>query len=91
MKTASNKESCPKPIKINATAFLKLGGIRMVKKIRLGLLGLGPRMRILLPVYLAHEGVEIVAVCDKYRRNMDVAVSEVKEIGAVGFYLVSDQ
>ncbi len=58
-----------------------------MKKIRLGVLGVGPRMRSLLSVYLGHEGVEIVALCDSFQRNLDKALLDEKRLAGVKTYL----
>jgi len=59
----------------------------MAKKLRLGMLGAGPRARSLMPVYMSREGVEIAAVCDLYQRNIDKTLSQVKGLDGVKTYL----
>lgn len=59
----------------------------MQKKVRLGVLGVGGRMRSLLKVYMNHPGVEIVALYDLYQRNLDVTVNEIPEMRNVRHYL----
>lgn len=59
----------------------------MQKKIRLGILGTGGRMRGLLNVYMNHPGVEVVAICDLYQRNIDITVTQLPQLKNAKQYL----
>lgn len=58
-----------------------------MQKIRLGVLGVGGRMRGLLKVYMQHPGVEVVAICDLYQRNINITVEQFPELKNVRHYL----
>lgn len=47
-----------------------------MKKMRLSCVGLGARARYLLSLYAQHPDVELVAICDRFQRNIDLARRE---------------
>lgn len=50
-----------------------------MKKVKLAVVGTGPRVVALLKLYIQHSDLEIVALCDKYERNMKEAQNAISE------------
>lgn len=50
-----------------------------MKKIKLGVVGLGQRGSGMLKTFLAFKDVDIVAVCDEYQDRVDSAIKSIKE------------
>lgn len=48
-----------------------------MKKMRLACLGVGSRARSLLSLYVKHSDIELVAICDRFIRNIDLAREEI--------------
>lgn len=56
-----------------------------MKKMRLAVFGLGPRARYLLELYEKHPQVEVVAICDRFPRNVYYAKRALKTPGASAY------
>ena len=61
----------------------------MRKKMRLACLGLGGRARYLLSLYTQHPDVELIAVCDRFTRNVELTKQYLKS-DAFNTYLAYD-